>query len=109
MQVNLVSMAEAQIQVTKQTADNVLQFLDYCTTHPDEFIRYHGRNMILQGHINASYLSKYKSRSRAERPFYMGLRNCNNTQETNESVLMGSIIMKMVMPSVSEAEIGALF
>ena len=81
MQVNLVSMTEAQIQVTKQTADNVLQFLDYCAMHPDAVIRYHGSDMILRGHSDASYLSKSKDRSREGGNFYMGSRDYNNTQE----------------------------
>ena len=109
MQVTLGVILAAKKQGTKKTAEDVVQFLDYCVTHPDAVIRYHVRDMILRGHINASYLSKSKARSRAGGKFYLGLRNYNNTQETNWEVMMVSIIMKNVISLAAEAEVGSLF
>ena len=56
MQVTLGLIAEAQTQRAKKMADNVVHLLDCCATHPYTVIRYHGSDMILQGHSYAYYL-----------------------------------------------------
>ena len=109
MQVTLGSRAAAHTQVTSQTADGVVQFLEYFVMHPNAVIRYHGSNMIPRGHIYASYLSKYKTRISSGGKFYTGSRDYNNTQNTNGKVLTVSIIMKHVMSAAAEAEVAVLF
>jgi hypothetical protein len=64
--------------------------------------------MILKVHSDASYLSESKARSRAAGHFYMGNKE-DPTDTRNGSILAFTQIMKSVMSSASEAEIGALF
>eukprot|EP00957_Ditylum_brightwellii_P091934 6999971-Ditylum_brightwellii.AAC.1 len=62
--------------------------------------------MILRVYSNASYLSKPKARSRAGGYFYLG-----NIQpyHMNGPLLVLSQIMRNVMASAAEAELGTLF
>ena len=63
--------------------------------------------MIIAGHSNASYLSKTKARSREGGHFFMS----NNTPDppNNGAVITIAQIIKAVMSSAAEAELGALF
>jgi hypothetical protein len=65
--------------------------------------------MILYIHSDASYLSERESKSRAGGFFYMG--NSVNTANklTNGEILIISTVLKHVMSSAAEAEIGAVF
>ena len=85
----------------------VKQFLDYAATHPDAIIKYHASDMVLVGHIDAFYIYKTKSRRRAGQHLFMS----NNTEfpTDNWAVLTVSKIIKEVISSAAEAELGALF
>jgi hypothetical protein len=63
--------------------------------------------MVLTGHSDASYLSKSKARSRAGKHFFMS----NNTAKppNNSAILTIAQIIKAVMSSAPEAEVGALY
>ena len=102
----LGSIAEQQANPTEQIMQKVKQFLDYAATHIDEIIAYHASDMVLAGHSDASYLSKTKSRIRACGHFFMS----NNTYFllSNVAVLTVAKIIKAVVSSASEAELGAL-
>ena len=63
--------------------------------------------MILAGHSNASYLSETNARSRAGGHFFMS--NNDAIPHNNGAILTISQIIKAVMSSVAEAEIGALY
>jgi hypothetical protein len=103
----LGSLAMQQANPTVNTIIKVRQFLDYAATHPDAIITYHASNMVLAGHSNASYLSESKARSRAGGHFFM---STNTAQPTNNgAVLTIAQIIKAVMTSATEAEIGALY
>jgi hypothetical protein len=84
----------------------VLQFLDYASTHPDAIVMYHASDMVLTGHSNTLCLSKSKARSHAGGHVFMS----NNTAKTpnNCAILMIAQIIKTVMSSAAEAEVGAL-
>ena len=75
-------------------------------THPDAVITYHASEMVLAGHIDALYLYETKSRSRAGGHLFMS----NNTEfpPSNASVLTIYKIIKAVMLSATEAELGAI-
>ena len=104
----LSALAVQQAKGTEQTARNACKFLNYCATHPDTVLRYQKSDMILKIHSDASYLSEPKARSRAAGHFYMG--NKGSTDDTaNGSILATTQVMKAVLASASEAEIGALF
>jgi hypothetical protein len=63
--------------------------------------------MVLAGHSNASYLSKTNACSRAGGHFFMS--NDDAIPSNNGAILMISQIIKVVMSSTAEAEIGALY
>ncbi len=61
--------------------------------------------MVLAGHSNASYLSDTNACSRAGEHFFMS--NNNAIPSNNGAILTILQIIKAVMSSVAEAEIGA--
>jgi hypothetical protein len=82
--------------------------LDYLATHPDAAIRYHASDMILHIHSDASYLSVSNSRSRLGGLFFLG--NKSPEQDTlNRSILNVAAVIKNVVASAAESEIGACF
>jgi hypothetical protein len=107
MLVALSALALEQAKGTERTAQDAVKFLNYCATHPDATIRYRASDMILSVHSDASYLSETKARSRSGGFFHMGSKDRNTTQ--NGPLLATTAIMKVVVSSAAEAEIGALF
>ena len=85
----------------------VKQLLDYADTHLDVILTYHTSDMVLADHSDALYLSEKISRSRAGGNVFIS----NNTAlpPNNGSVLTKAKIIKAVMSSVEEAELGELF
>jgi hypothetical protein len=82
--------------------------LDYLATHPDATIRYHALDMVLHIHSDASYLSVSNTRSRLGGLFF--LRNKSPEQETlNGSILNIAVVIKNVVASAAESELGACF
>jgi hypothetical protein len=64
MLVAIGSIASAQNNGTEATMQEVTHLLNYCATHPDAVIRFHARDMALNIHSDASYLSASQARSR---------------------------------------------
>eukprot|EP00804_Cyclotella_cryptica_P019806 CCRYP_009697-RA/>CCRYP_009697-RA protein AED:0.19 eAED:0.25 QI:0/0/0/1/1/1/2/0/745 len=102
----LGSLATQQSAPTQNTMSKVHQFLDYAMTHPDAMITYRASNMILAVHSNASYLSETKARSRAGDIFPIRRRS---VPRNNGAILTLAQIIKPVMSSAAEAELGALY
>jgi hypothetical protein len=65
--------------------------------------------MILNIHSDASYLSEREAKSWAGGFFYMGSNTEKATILTNGAILIISTVLKHVMSSAAEAEIGAVF
>jgi hypothetical protein len=65
--------------------------------------------MILHIHSETSYLSENEAKSRAGGFFYMGNTTKNDKKLTNGAILIVSKVLKHVMSSAAEAEIGAVF
>jgi len=107
MLVALGSLAAAQSEGTQATIEACTHLLNYAATHPDAVLRYHASEMILHIHSNASYLSETKARSRAGGIFY--LSNNSKTPPLNGAIHIHSGIMRSVLASATEAEVGALF
>jgi hypothetical protein len=103
----LSSIASSQASPTKLTMHKVKLFLDYAATNPDAVLTYTASNMVLAVHSDASYLSEPKARSRAGGHFYMS--NDTPNPPNNGAVLNLAQIIKAVMSSAAEAEIGALY
>jgi hypothetical protein len=53
----LSTIASMQTKGTEQTMEKALQILDYLATHPDATIRFHATDMVMNIHLDASYLS----------------------------------------------------
>jgi hypothetical protein len=102
-------LASEQSNTTEVTADTVIKLLNYCNTHPETKIRYHASDMILHIHSEASYLSENEAKSRAGGFFYMGNTTKNDKKLTNGAILIVSKVLKHVMSSAAETEIGAVF
>jgi hypothetical protein len=106
--VALITMASAQAKDTAATAEAINQFLEYCTTHPDAEVRYHPSDMVLQVSSNAYYLSEPEVRSRTGGHFYLG-NNDRRQQQINGPIMCLSSIIKHIMSSAVEAEVGSIF
>jgi hypothetical protein len=65
--------------------------------------------MILHIHSDASYLSESEAKSRAGGFFYMRKTTKNHKKLTNGAIVNISKVLKHVMSSAAEAEIGAVF
>ena len=102
----LVSLATQQANPTKNTMKKVKQFLDYAVTHQDAIITYRASDMVIAVHSDASYLSETKARSQAGGHFF--LSENDEYPSNNGAVLTIAQIIKAVMSSAAEADIGAL-
>ena len=106
----LGTITAQQASATQATSRYVTHLLDYFHTHPDAKLRYHGSDMILHIHSDASYNSEAKARSQDGGHFYLGKNaSVRTTMHNNGAILKTSTIMRNVMESASEAECGALF
>ncbi len=103
----LESLATQQANPTQNTKKIVHQLLNYTATHPDAIITYRASNMVLAGHSNASYLLETNAHSRVGRHFFMS--NNEPIPSNNGAILTILQIIKAIMSSVAEAEIGALY
>jgi hypothetical protein len=102
-------LASEQSNTTEVTVYKVIKLLNYCNTHPETKIHYHASDMILHIHSDASYLSENEAKIRAGKFFYMGNNNKNDKNLNNGAILIISKVLKHVMSSAAEAEIGAVF
>jgi hypothetical protein len=101
--VALGTLASAQTKATTTTTAAALHLLDYLATHPNATIRYRSSPMILSLHSDAFYLSESESRSRVRGIAFL------SSPKITAKLHVHSSIMKMVLASTAEAEVGALF
>ena len=107
MLIPLSAVALRQANPTANTMEKTLKFLDYVATHPDAILTFNASDMVLHVHSDASYLTEPKARSRAGGHFFMSNKGPN--PPNNGAVTNIAQIIKSVMSSAAEAEIGALF
>jgi hypothetical protein len=103
----LSAIASAQAKPTEETMTRCKQFLDYAATHQDTILTYKSSDMVLVVHSDVSYLSKPKACSRAGRHFF--LSSDSEDPANNGAVLNLAQLIKTVMSSAAEAELGALY
>ena len=103
----LSAIASSQAKPTQLTMHKIKLFLDYAATNPDAVLTYRASDMVLAVHSDASYLSEPKARSRAGGHFFMS--NDTPNPPNNGAVLNLAQIIKAVMTSAAEAELGALY
>ena len=101
----LHSLNELSIKATEETQTALIQFLNYIASNLDGTIIYRASDMILLCESDAAYLVAPKSRSRLGGYHY--LRNKLGTQFNGPIYLLAKII-KAVMGSAAEAEVGGL-
>jgi hypothetical protein len=97
-----------QTKATEKTQAATNQMLDYLDTHPDATIRYHASDMILYIHSYASYLSVSNARSRLRGMFFLGNKPPEQ-DKLNGSILNVASVIKNVVASTAESEVGACF
>jgi hypothetical protein len=104
----LNDIATEHTKATEKTQAATNQLLNYLATHPDVTIRYRASDMILHNHSDASYLSVSNTRSRLGGLFFLG--NKSPEQDTlNGSILNVASVIKNVVASTAESEVGACF
>jgi hypothetical protein len=104
----LNDIATDKTKTTEKTQAATTQLLDYLVTHPDATIRYHASDMILHIHSNASYLSVSNARSRLGGLFFCGDKYLHE-DNLNGSILNVASLIKNVIASAAESEVGACF
>lgn len=111
IRVSLSSLASKQtIIASEMTEAKCQQLLDYLATNPNTVIRYYALDMILNIHSDASYLSEPKARSRAGGYFFLGSVPENNRPiRLNGAIHIVASILKFVVASAAEVELGGLF
>ena len=106
----LSTIASEQSKGTQQTMQRCKQLLDYLATHPDATVRFHASDMILNIHSDASYLSEKNAHSRACGHFFMGWKpDPTKPIKLNGAFFTLCSILRFVVASAAEAELGALF
>jgi hypothetical protein len=103
----LSAIASEQAAPTQTTMRKVDQFLDYVASQEEAVLTYKASNMVLAVHSDASYLSEPKARSRAGGHFF--LSDNSIFPANNGAVLNIAQIIRNVMSSAAEAEIGAMY
>ena len=107
MLVALNEIGSAQANGTEATAEATVKLLNYAATHPDAVIRFTKSDMIYRIHTDASYLTAPKARSRAAGYHY--LSNPSDDPPHNGPIHCDVHILRHVMGSAGEAEVGAAY
>jgi hypothetical protein len=102
-----LSSQQATATEAEATAKAVDQLLDYLTTYPDNIVTYCSSDMILCAHANAGFHNESKGRSCDGTHIFMSEND--PFPRHNGPILSISQIMKFVMSSATEAELGALY
>ena len=91
--------------------EKLAQLLNYCASHPEATVRFTASGMILAVESDASYLSVVKGRSRAAGYFFLSSHPTkpDGPCQPNGTVHVLCHIMREVLSSAAEAELGALF
>ena len=103
----LSAIASEQADPTELTMEKVKLFLDYAASNPDAILTYRASDMVLAIHSDASYLSESKARSRAGGHFFMSSDIAD--PPNNGAVTNIAQVIKQVMSSAAEAELGAMY
>jgi hypothetical protein len=103
----LSAITTEQAKPMEKTMETIKQLLDYCAMQEEAVISYKASKMILAVHSDAGYCNEKKSRSLAGGHFF--LMNNNEHPPNNGAILTVATIIKAVISSAAEAELGALY
>ena len=109
MLVALGTLGAQQSKGTEATMDACIDLLNYAATNPEAIVEFVASDMVLHIDTDASYLSESEARSRAGGYFYLGNQPSQNKPIINGPIHIVSTIMRNVMASAAEAEVGAAF
>jgi hypothetical protein len=101
------AISARQFKATIATEQAVNLLLDYVATYQNDYIAYQSSNMILFVHVNAGFLNKTKSCSRAGAHIF--LLEGDHYPCFNTAILSTAQIIKFVMALATELELAALF
>ena len=101
------ALSAQQAKPTQSTMKRVKQFLDYAATQEPAVTTYRASDMVLAIHSDAGYLNEEGARSRAGGHHFLS-ENVDNPSN-NGAIYNEASIIKSVMSSAAEAEIGALY
>ena len=106
----LNELSPAQYKGTQATMQDTKKMMDNCHTHSEATIRYRASQMQLHIHSDESYLLASKSRIRVGGNFFLSKKiDPNSRTKHSGAVLVVVAILKDVMASAAEAELGGLF
>ena len=103
----LSALASQQSNPTVKTMERVKQFLDYAATQEPAVTTFRKSGMVLAIHSDAGYLNEPKARSRAGGHFF--LSKDVEDPPNNGAIHNNAEIIKAVMSSAAEAEIGSAY
>ena len=103
----LSKLVQQQATATEATNNVITQLLNFVATYPADGITYRASNMVLSAHSNAAYLNGSKVRSRVGA--HTMLSEDVPVPSYNGPVLTVAQIIKCVMSSPAEAELGGLY
>ena len=103
----LNAIAARQANATETTEQTVNHLLDYCATYPNDGTTYHESKMILCAHSDAGFNNETNGRSRVGSHIF--LSDNSPRPPWNGAILSIAQILKFVLSSAAEAELGALF
>jgi len=101
----LCSTAVEQTKATEKTLGRCLQLLDYLASNSEVKVRYHVSDMIMNIHLDASYLLETKARSRACGHLFMGWMPKNGEPiKLNGAFYVNTTILRFVVASAAKAD-----
>ena len=103
----LSAIASQQANPTTDTMAKVKQLLDYLASQEEAILTYSASDMVLAVHSDASYLNELEARSRAGGHFFLSSNAA--IPANNGAILNVAKIIKNVMSSAAEAELGAIY
>ena len=107
---SLRKIVPQQAAPTENTMKKVNHFLDYMASNPDALVRFYASDMVLNCHLDTSYITATRGRSGAGGHFFLGsIPKDGCSIFLNGTILTNCIILKLVAVSAAEAELGALF
>ena len=105
--VGLGTIESQQTATTERTNEAINQIRDYYAKYPADGTLYRSSDMVLCAHSDAGFHNESKGRSIAGA--YIFLSKNDAMHRWDGSVITLAQIIKFVMSSASEAELGAIF
>ena len=111
MLVTLSAIASEQSKPTDETMNKCKQFLNYVATHPNAIITFiqSKSDMVLAVSSNAHRISSNQKSTKPSRRTFLHVKRHAVPTKQNGAILNIAQIIKSVMTSAAEAEMGALY